>query len=132
MVLLVIAEVWTVLLGKDELGEVVTIGDGRLVVVVVVEVSLDVSSTQLKVEYVGSKVLPSFSSSSSVISPGFFLSLLHQGVSGLSSSLVRFSSSISMLPSLRVASTIFSLLSPETSHRQMSSSRIANFRACRR
>ena len=128
MVLSVIAELKSGLLGADEdageVGEVAKIEDG---LVVVVEVSPGVSSTQLNVEYVGSTVLPS--SSSSVISPCFFLSLLHQGAFRLSS--VRLSS-ISMLPSLRVASSCFSLVSPETSHRQMSASRIANFRACRR
>ena len=41
-------------------------------------------------------------------------------------------SSIAMLPSLRVAPSIFSLVSTETSHRQMSSFRIANFKAHRR
>ena len=132
MVLSVIAELKSGLLEADEdvgevgeAGEVAKIVDGR--VVVVVEVSPGVSSTQLNVEYVGSVVLPS--SSSSVVSPCFFFSLAHQGASGLSS--VRFSS-ISMLPSLRVAASCFSLVSPETSHRQMSSSRIANFKACRR
>ena len=131
MVLSVIAELISGLLGADEdvgevgeAGEVAKIDDGR---VVVVEVSPGVSSTQLNVEYVGSVVLPS--SSSSVVSPCFFFSLAHQGASRLSS--VRFSS-ISMLPSLRVAASCFSLVSPETSHRQMSASRIANFRACRR
>ena len=130
MVLSVIAELISGLLGADEdvgevgeAGEVAKIGDGR----VVVEVSPGVSSTQLNVEYVGSVVLPF--SSSSVVFPCFFFSLAHQGASRLSS--VRFSS-ISMLPSLRVAASCFSLVSPETSHRQMSSSRIANFRACRR
>ena len=128
MVLSVIAELISGLLGADEdvgeAGEVAKIVDDR---VVVVEVSPGVSSTQLNVEYVGSVVLPS--SSSSVIFPCFFFSLAHQGASRLSS--VRFSS-ISMLPSLRVAASCFSLVSPETSHRQMSSSRIANFKACRR
>ena len=130
MVLSVIAELKSGFLGADEdvgeVGEVVEVAkieDG----LVVVEVSPGVSSTQLNVEYVGSAVVPF--SSSSVISPCFFLSLLHQGAFRLSS--VRLSS-ISMLPSLRVASSCFSLVSPETSHRQMSSSRIANFRACRR
>ena len=120
------AELKSGLLGSDEEGgEVGEVVDDGLVVV---EVSSGVSSTQLNVEYIGSAVLPS-SSSSSVISPCFFLSLVHQGASRLSS--VRLSS-ISMLPSLRVAASSFSLFSPETSLRQMSSSRIANFRACRR
>lgn len=130
MVLSVIAELKSGFLGADEdvgeVGEVVEVAKIEDGLVVVVEVSAGVSSIQLNVEYVGSAVLPS---SSSVISPCFFLSLLHQGAFRLSS--VRLSS-ISMLPSLRVASSCFSLVSPETSHRQMSSSRIANFRACRR
>jgi len=111
VVLSVIAELKSGLLGVDEdegevgeVGEVAKIDGGR---VVVVEVSPGVSSTQLNVEYVGSVVLPS--SSSSVVFPCFFFSLAHQGASGLSS--VRFSS-ISMLPSLRVAASCFSLVSP--------------------
>lgn len=113
VVLSVIAELKSDTLGEaedvgcevDEVCEVVNIDDGHIVV----EVSSGVSSTQLNVEYVGSVVLPSCSCSSA-ISPCFFLSLLHQGASSLSS--VRLSS-ISTLPSLRVAaSSIFSLVSP--------------------
>ena len=68
-----------------------------------------------------------------MLSSCFFFSFAHQGVFRLSS--VRLSSifsSIAMLPSLRVAPSIFSLVSTETSNGQMSSFRIANFKARRR